>query len=102
MQKSNNIRHKELAHEDHFEKYLIAKLLVNLRNHLKQRNISESDIKFTTEFAKNKITVDNIQYIYGKPMQLILMHLAAGTLSSFKTYTASYKTAYIKNHPHIN
>ena len=100
MAKNNaKLRHKELAHEDHFEKYLIAKFLLNLRNHLKQRNIPESDITFVLQFAKDKLTEDNIKYIYGKPMQLVLQHLASNTLKALQSYTASYITPYIKNHP---
>jgi hypothetical protein len=97
---ATDLKKKELANENHFENYLIKKFIRNMQNHLRQRGVSESNISFATEYAKDRITKDNILQVYGKPMQLILQHLANNTLSEIKNYGASYVSPYIKNHPH--
>lgn len=96
---STKCKKPELGSENHFENYLLQKFFRNLRNHLKQRNIGEADIAFVTNYAKNIINKDNILYIYGNPMQLILQHLANGTIKELYNSKISYKTPYIKNHP---
>jgi len=91
----------ELGRELHYEKYLIEKLRLNMRNHLLQRNIPKPDINFVIEQLSARVTEKNILDVYGRPIALILQCLAKNELGKLKSYTASYTKGYLPDGPKL-
>lgn len=96
---SGKCKKPELGRELHYEKYLIEKLVLNMRNHLLQRNINKGDIEFVIKRLRDTVTEKNILDVYGRPIALILQYMASGEISKLKQFTASYKIGYNPDGP---